>query len=256
MGLDMHRAQQRAKGGLRAAAHFVWPSRSLVSGRHHGGDGLIAPEDFAQLTFLGASGCRQCALPVETDLGEANLCGQCAAKPPRWDAARAALAYDDVSRKLVLDLKHAGRRDGLGTFASWMNLAAHDVLADADRIVPVPLHYRRLVHRGFNQSGWLAQGLSRRSGVPARVDTLVRRKPTPTQGGLSARERWRNVRAAFAVRPERRAEVDGARIILVDDVFTTGATLSACSLALKRAGAAHIAVVVLARVVRPSDVTI
>ncbi|MAN72595.1 MAG: amidophosphoribosyltransferase [Henriciella sp.] len=256
MGLDMHLVQRRAKGGLRSAAHFIWPSRSLVSGRHHGGIGLIAPEDFARLSFLGDSGCRQCALPLDTDLGEESLCGKCAAKPPRWDAARAALAYDDTSRKLVLDLKHAGRRDGLTTFASWMTQAAGDLLEEADLIVPVPLHYRRLVKRGFNQSGWLAQGLARKSGIPASIDTLVRRKPTPSQGGLSARERWRNVRAAFAVRDGARARIEGARILLVDDVFTTGATLSACSLALRRAGAAHIGVVVLARVVRPSDVTI
>ena len=256
MGLDMHLVRQRAKGGLRAAAHFVWPSRSLVSGQHHGGEGLIAPDDFAQLTFLGASGCRQCALPLESDLGEANLCGKCAAKPHRWDAARAALAYDDVSRKLVLDLKHAGRRDGLSTFANWMTLASSELLDEADLIVPVPLHYRRLVHRGFNQSGWLAQALSQRSGVPSKVDALVRRKPTPSQGGLSARERWRNVRAAFELRPAHKPLIDGRRVILVDDVFTTGATLSACSRALRRAGASHISLVVLARVVRPSDITI
>ena len=252
----MHLVQRRAKGGLRSAAHFIWPSRSLVSGRHHGGIGLIAPEDFARLSFLGDSGCRQCALPLDTDLGEESLCGKCAAKPPRWDAARAALAYDDTSRKLVLDLKHAGRRDGLAIYGNWLAMAAPDILPSADLIVPVPLHFRRLARRGFNQSAWLAAAVAKRAGRPAGLDTLVRHKPTPSQAGRSAGERWRNVRAAFHVRPSRAEQVEGARIVLVDDVFTTGATLSACTRALKKGGAAHVSTLVLARVVRPSDLTI
>lgn len=252
----MHRVGRAAKSGLRFAADFVWPSRSLVTGEHHGGRGLIAPADFATLRFLNGGSCRKCALPLETDLGEASLCGACAARPPVWDEARAALAYDDTSRKLVLDLKHAGRRDGLPVFANWMHMAARDVLDDADLIVPVPLHYRRLARRGFNQSAWLSAAISRRSGVPAGLDALVRHKPTPTQGGRSASDRWRNVRAAFHVRPSRQEAVDGARITLVDDVYTTGATLSACVRALKKGGADHVSALVLARVVRPGDLTI
>ena len=252
----MHRVNRLAKSGLRLAANFVWPSRSLVTGEHHGGQGLISAAEFARLSFLAGSGCRKCALPLETDLGDASLCGACTAKPPAWDEARAALAYDDTSRKLVLDLKHAGRRDGLSTYGTWMSLAGADLLPAADLIVPVPLHFRRLAHRGFNQSAWLASSIARRSGRPAGLDTLVRHKPTPSQGGRSAGERWRNVRAAFRVRPSRAEAVEGARIVLVDDVFTTGATLSACTRALKKGGAAHVSALVLARVVRPSDLTI
>ena len=252
----MHRVNRVAKSGLRLAADFVWPARSLVTGEHHGSQGLIPAAEFAKLSFLAGSGCRKCALPLQSDLGDASLCGACAAKPTAWDEARAALAYDDSSRKLVLDLKHAGRRDGLATYANWMAMAATDLLETADLIVPVPLHFRRLVRRGFNQSAWLASALSRRSGRPAGLDALVRHKPTPTQGGRSAGERWRNVRAAFHVRPSRAADIENARIVLVDDVLTTGATLSACTRALKKGGAAHVSALVLARVVRPSDLTI
>lgn len=256
MRLDMHRMGRAAKARLRSAADFVWPSRSLISGEHHGGSGLIAPEDFAQLTFLSGAGCRRCAQPVDIDLGDASLCGACAARPPLWDEARAALAYDDASRKPILDLKRAGRRDGLETFGTWLSLAGRDVVEPADLIIPVPLHYRRLASRGFNQSAWLAGALAARTGKPLGVDTLIRRKPTPSQAGLSARERRLNVRAAFDVRPERANTIEAARIVLVDDVFTTGATLGACSRALKKASAAHISVLVLARVVRPGDITI
>ncbi len=208
------------------------------------------------MTFLNGAGCRQCALPLERDLGDASICGACAAHPPLWDAARAAIEYDDASRKPILDLKRAGRREGLTTFATWMALAGRDLLQDTDLIVPVPLHYRRLASRGFNQSAWLAASLSRRSGVPYCVDALVRHKPTPSQGGLSARERRLNVRGAFSVRPARRDRVEGRHILLVDDVYTTGSTLNACTRALKKADPSHISVLVLSRVVRPSDVTI
>ncbi len=235
---------------------FIWPPRSLLTGLSHGGQGLIPPEDFSRLSFLGGSGCRGCAMPMEADLGDATLCGACAAKPPRWQAARAALQYDDASRKAILDLKRAGRRDGLPVFATWMDMAGRDVLASADLILPVPLHYRRLASRGFNQSGWLAAALSRRTGRPAIMDALVRHKPTPSQGGLTARERRRNVRGAFTLRPSKRDVIEGAHIVLVDDVYTTGATLSACTLALQRGKAASVSILVLARVVRPADITI
>lgn len=252
----MHRMARVAKSGLRSAGRFVWPSRSLVSGDHHGGDGLISASDFSKLTFLAGTGCRGCALPLDSDLGEANLCAACAAKPPLWNEARAALAYDDTSRKLILALKRAGRREGLATYSRWMNLAGGELVSAADLIIPVPLHYRRLASRGFNQSGWLASGLARQTGTPYSPDALRRTKPTTTQGGLSARERFRNVRNAFEVRASRAELVEDRRILLVDDVYTTGATLKACTRALKKSKAARIDVLVLARVVRPSDVTI
>lgn len=252
----MHRMRRAAKSRLRSLGDFIWPSRSLVSGEYHGGSGLISADDFARLTFLNGSGCRHCALPLERDLGDASVCGACAARPPLWDAARAAVEYDDASRKPILDLKRAGRRDGLTTFATWMALAGRDLLDEADLIVPVPLHYRRLASRGFNQSAWLASGLSRHTGIPHCVDALVRLRPTPSQGGLSARERRLNVRGAFKVRPDRQDSVEGRRVILIDDVYTTGSTLMACTRALKKAKTAHVGVLVLSRVVRPSDVTI
>lgn len=252
----MHRMTRAAKSGLRSLGDFVWPARSLVSGEFHGGDGLIPAQDFAKISFLTGSGCRRCAIPLDTDLGEASLCGACAARPPLWDEARAAVQYDDASRKTVLDLKRAGRREGLATYAGWMALAGRDLIARSDLIIPVPLHYRRLASRGFNQSGWLAGALARRTGLPYSPDLIRRTRPTPTQGGLSARERRRNVRGAFEVRRGRQPDIERRRILLIDDVYTTGSTLTACTRALKKGKAAEVYVLVLARVVRPSDVTI
>jgi len=124
--------------------HLIWPPRSLVGGENPISGSAIAPDDFAKLTFLSGAGCRRCAVPTEIDLGEASLCGACAAKQPLWDQARAALAYDDISKRAILDLKHAGRRDGLDVIGNWMAIAGDDILQSSDALIPVPLHYRRL----------------------------------------------------------------------------------------------------------------
>lgn len=241
---------------MRSLARFIWPQRSILSGERHPGDGAISPEDFARLHFLNGVGCARCAAEVEIDLGADNLCGACAARPPAWNQARAAIAYDDMSRQAILDLKYAARRDGLQTLINWMVLAGQDVLAETDYLVPVPLHYRRLARRGFNQAGWLASGIARQVGTGLVVDGLKRTKPTRSQAGLSARQRRRNVAGAFAARASAMRKIAGSRLTLVDDVYTTGSTLTACTAALKKAGAEEVNVLVLARVVKDTDVTI
>jgi len=241
---------------MRSIAGFIWPARSILTGERHGGIGAVSAEDFAKLHFLNGAGCRTCAAPLDVDLGEDSLCGACAARLPRWDQARAALAYDEASRQAILELKYSGRRDGLAAMTNWMALAGQDVLAETDYLVPVPLHYRRLAKRGFNQAGWLALGVGQHAGVATLVDAIVRTKATPSQGGLSARQRAKNVAGAFKVRRTRRKRLGGARVTLVDDVYTTGSTLAACTKALSQAGTASVNVLVLARVVRGTDVTI
>lgn len=252
----MQRLKRSIKTGWQSAAGFIWPDRSLLSGERHGGRGAISAEDFSELRFLFGSGCRSCALPLEIDLGEDSLCAACLARPPRWDAGRAALAYDDVSKRAILDLKHAARRDGLSILGNWMMQAGQDILARSDVIVPVPLHYRRLAQRGFNQSAWLGKEISKRSGVPMLVSGLKRGRATPSQGGLTARQRRRNVAGAFSVARTAAKRIRGAHVVLVDDVLTTGSTLSACTRALKQGGATEVSILVLARVVRETDTTI
>ena len=256
MGRGMNQSAGFAKQALRRAAEFMWPSRSLVSGRRTGAEGAVPPEDWAQLQFITAPLCDTCGIPFEIDLGHGALCAACLARPPKWGRARAALAYNDGSRKPILDLKYAGRRDGVATMAGWMATAGRDLLTSADLIIPVPLHYRRLIRRGYNQSGWLAGGIGALTGTPIAHAAIKRTKATRTQGGLSARLRRRNVAGAFAIRRSASKRIKGARIVLVDDVLTTGATLSACVRVLKAAGAANVDVLVLARVVRERDITI
>jgi ComF family protein len=201
-----------------------------------------------RLTFLAPPWCSCCGLPFEQAIGDGAICAACAGDAPDFDRARAALAYDDASRPLLLAFKHGDRLEGVATFAGWLNAAARDCLADADLIAPVPLHRWRLWARRYNQAAELARALSRRSAVACDPCLLLRRRRTNSQGGLSAAGRRRNVAGAFALR--QGADIAGRRILLVDDVFTTGATLNGCARVLKRAGAARVDCAVLARVVR------
>lgn len=171
------------------------------------------------------------------------------AEPPAFDKARAVLAYDDLTRPLVLALKHAGRKDGVKLFANWIAQIVPNI-DEIDLIVPVPAHWTRLFERGYNQAAWLAQALGKQSRKTWRPDVLIRHRKTGSQNGLSLKGRQRNVQGAFKV--VRR--LDGMSILLVDDVYTTGATLEACAKALKRSGARNVYAVSLLRVCKPKTI--
>jgi ComF family protein len=209
----------------------------------------LCPTCWGGLCLLAPPWCRCCGFPLPYAPAEAPLCAGCARNPPAFDRARAALRYDAQSSRIILGFKRAGRLDGVPLFARWMVQAGEELLADADLILPVPLHRWRLLRRGFNQSAVLAQRIGSLVGRSWAPRVLERQRATVSQQGLGAAARQQNVTArAFRVRhPER---VAGARILLVDDVQTTGATLTACTTVLRRAGAEHVDVLMLARVVR------
>jgi len=173
------------------------------------------------------------------------------ANPPAYDRARAAVRYDDTARTLVQSFKYSDRLDLAPMMGRWMARAGRELLADADALLPVPLHWRRLWARRFNQSAALAGTISEMCGVPVMHDVLKRVRATPQQVGLSRTERADNVQGAFRVPAEEKANVAGRRLVLIDDVLTSGATADTCARALLRAGAAHVDVLVFARVVAP-----
>jgi ComF family protein len=220
----------------------------------------VAEEGFcascwSQITFLDGPGCACCGLPFPVALEGENFCAACLTKPPAFDSARAIFTYDEKSRGAVLALKHADRLDLVPGFARWLARSGRAVLEGSDVVIPVPLHPWRLWRRRYNQSAELARRLARDWKLAYAPSALVRSRPTPSQGAMaSARARRRNVLGAFKV-PDPDL-IAGKRILLLDDVLTTGATVQACCRALKRAGASHVHVLALARVVKASDVLI
>lgn len=204
------------------------------------------------LIFLGSPCCRRCGLPFEYDAGEGAECGACLAHPPAFDSLRAAVAYGNVARAVVLKLKYGGRPAVAATCAHFMR--RHLGESEGALLVPVPLHRWRIWSRGYNQSALIARALSRGGhGCEAALDIIERVKRTPPLRGMSRSERARTVAGAFALSSNSRERVKGRAIILVDDVYTTGATADACARLLRRAGAASVNILCWARVVRTDD---
>lgn len=214
------------------------------------GDGAgLCAGCWAKLHFIEPPYCARLGIPFTYDPGPGLLSMEAIANPPAYDRARAAVRYDEIARELVHRFKYGDRVDLAPMMGQWMARAGRELTAEADAFVPVPLHWRRLWARRFNQSAALAHAVSSVSSVPVLLETLRRVRATPQQVGLDKGERATNVQGAFRVAPEKKADVAGRRLILVDDVLTSGATVNACARALLRAGAAHVDVLVFARVV-------
>jgi len=218
--------------------------------------GALCAACWARLSFIAPPYCERLGIPFAYDPGPGVLSMEALADPPAYGRARAALRYDEVARTLVHAFKYGDRLDLAPALGRWMAQAGHALLADADALVPVPLHWRRQWARRFNQAAALARAISRASGVPVLDDALKRVRATRQQVGLNQAERGANVQGAFAVAPGSRAAVRGRRLVLVDDVLTSGATADTCARALLRSGAAGVDVLVLARVVRGPDAPI
>lgn len=233
-----------------AAIDVILPPRCLASGEVVAQAGMVSPGSWAVLRFIGAPQCGCCGYPFEFAVEGELLCGACIQERPSYSAARAALVYDDASRGMILKFKHADHLHAAPTFIPWMERAGREILAAADLIIPVPLHRLRFLKRRYNQSAVLASLLARRAQKECIPDVLLRRRATVSQGHLDFRERHSNVKRAFFVHPRYAAAVAGKRIVLVDDVYTTGATVGECAKTLLKAGAADVSVLTIARVVK------
>jgi ComF family protein len=192
------------------------------------------------------------AFPLPYDAGEGSLSAAAIASPRVYDRARAAARYSDTMRELVQSFKYRNWHEGLPLFACWLSKAGAELLAAADLIVPVPLYFSRLWWRRFKQSAMLALALGRLTGIPVHCFVLKRVRRTTSLVGLSADQRRRNVAGAFKVDKARTVSLKGLRIVVVDDVITTGATAEAYARVLKRAKAARVDVLARARAVEPT----
>lgn len=236
---------------FRRALDAVLPPLCLSCGVVVAEPGSLCPECWSRVGFLAPPLCQACGHPFDVDPGAGGelVCGACLVKPPPWRRARAVFRYDRHSKPLILRFKHADRLEGGSAFARWMARAGAEMLAEAEVIVPVPLHRWRLLARRYNQAAVLALALGRHSGVAVVPDALVRTRRTPAQGHMDREQRRRNVAGAFAVPESRQPLITGRRVLLVDDVLTTGATMGECVRMLTKAGAAAVDVLTLGRVV-------
>ncbi len=240
-----------------AALDLLYPPVCLACRRAIGVHGGLCPNCWSAMRFIERPYCERLGTPFETDLA-ANESGRIVsaaalADPPVFARARAVARFEDgPARTLVHRLKYGDRGELAGPMGRWMARAGAELLGEADLLVPVPLHRLRLAHRRFNQSAALARAVSALSGVPLKNDLLTRVKPTPPQVGLTRRLRAMNVQGAFQVSPERRIELTERRVVLVDDVMTSGATMNAAARILLRAGAKQVDALVFARTVSES----
>ena len=215
--------------------------------------GQLCATCFQHITFIGEPSCRRCGIPFATaeDAGAEGQCRRCIVNPPSWRRAKAALLYDEYAKTLILPLKHTDREETVAVLALHMHRAGAALLAGAHALVPVPLHRSRLLARRYNQAALLAHAIGRRAHIPVLPDALQRTRPTVSLGGLDGAERHAALENAITVRPNRRILIAASRVVLIDDVLTSGATGNACARALLDAGAARVDVLVASRVPHP-----
>lgn len=234
-----------------AVLDALLPPRCLSCGTVMESPGNLCPDCWRQITFISPPLCALCGMPFEFEAEANSLCGACTQRPPTYGRARAVFSYDGFSRNLVLAFKYGDRTDAAPPFGRWLARAGTEVLDGADVLVPVPLHWTRLLGRRYNQAALLAFALARETGISVVPDILHRRRRTPPQGFMTVAQRARNLRGAIGLRSNgrtrRATRVEGQRIVLVDDVMTTGATVSECARVLLSAGTQSVDVLTLAR---------
>lgn len=225
----------------------IFPPRCFGCGDMVEDSGGLCSRCWQDVHFISQPYCASCAYPFEYAIGEEGLCGQCIAQPPPYDKARAVFRYEDASSGFITGFKYSDKTYAAPMLAQWLHRVGRELLEEADMMVPVPLHRKRLFQRRYNQAALLCQALGKLSGLPVLPDGLVRVKHNPPQAGLRHKARKRNVQGAFTVAQRSKPGIAGKIIVLVDDVMTTGATVQACSKALKQAGAKQVYVLVLGR---------
>ena len=215
--------------------------------------GQLCPACFRKTAFLTEPCCSRCGVGFGAagQGGGQRVCPRCRERPPSWGAARAALRYDEQGKRIVLPLKYADRVQNAQALAPHMLRAGAALVAAADWLVPVPLHRRRLLARRYNQAALLAQAVARLSGRPALLDGLQRVRVTAPLGEKSPAERAAELAGAFAVRASRQAQLVDSRVLLVDDILTSGATAEACTRVLLAAGVLRVDVLAAARTTDP-----
>lgn len=236
---------------MQAVIEAVYPPQCITCSALVTTDFGLCGDCWRETPFISGLVCRLCGTPVPGEGDEATaVCDDCLRIARPWDAARAAMLYRDNARRMVLALKHGDRMDLARPAGQWLARAARPMIRPDSVVVPVPLHWWRMLRRTYNQSALLSAALARVAGLPHCPDALIRQRNTGSQEGRDRDARFANLSGAFRVHPRRRAMVEGRDILLVDDVMTSGATFAAATEALLAAGARTVCAVALARVAK------
>lgn len=233
---------------LKSALHLIYPPRCLTCRELVDDDFGLCGTCWRDTPFISGLVCDQCGVPLPgEDDGQAELCDACLRIARPWAQGRAALLYKDLGRRLVLSLKHGDRSDLAKPAALWLARAAKPMLRDRMLVAPVPLHWSRMLKRRFNQSAVLAEAFAKHVDLPYCPDLLVRSRRTPSLAGMSFDERFRTTDGAIKPNPAQAQQAKERPVLIIDDVMTAGATLSACTQAAYAAGASEVCVLTLAR---------
>lgn len=229
-------------------ADFLLPPLCPATGENVDTLGMVAPQYWTSLNFINAPYCTRCGTPFEFEASHLS-CGHCIDNPPTYNQNRSALTYDDASREIILRFKHGDQTHAVKAFIPWLKQAGYELLESTDIITPVPLHTMRLIKRRYNQSDLIGRELSKHyPDITYIPDALIRVKNTVPQGHKKAKDRKTNVSRAFKMTPKH--NIEGKKILLIDDVYTTGATLNECAKTLYHAGATEVNCLTLARAVK------
>jgi ComF family protein len=246
----LHSGRSKIDASLRFAGqgvlNFLLPLRCICCDQRVGSEGSLCARCWRDVPFIEKPWCHRLGTPFSYDVGDEAWSPAAIAAPPEFDRLRSVAFYDGPARSLVLALKFSGRRELARSMGSWMSRSGGEFLHKDSLIVPVPLHWFRLLSRRFNQAADLAKAVSLECGGQYEPQLLKRTKRTRQQVGLSAKDRRTNVRSAFAVDKKCLGDLQGRHIVLIDDVLTTGATIAACSKVLLKAGAASVDVLTFA----------
>lgn len=256
--MDYLSLYKQALDVLQKVFDIILPPRCPLTGDNVDDQGMLSADAWVSLNFIAAPYCKCCGMPFIFDRqGEDNngaqsdeLCMKCLEKAPPYNSARAALVYNDHSRPLILGFKHGDKTHFIRNFLPWLHSAGRNFLLDADAIIPVPLHHTRLIARRYNQAAIMAKYLEKTTEKPAIIDALLRTRATPPQGHLTIDQRQKNVSKAFTLKKKYENQIKDKKIVLVDDVYTTGATVNECTKVLKSGGAQEVHILTIARVVK------
>ena len=230
---------------------FILPPLCPATGEIVDTLGMVDSKYWQSLNFIHAPCCKICGTPFAFEIQTDMACGTCLETPPTYNTHRSALVYDDASKSLILRFKHGDQTHAVKAFIPWLRQAGRELITQADIIMPVPLHKNRLIKRRYNQANLIGRELIKHYPDKTYLaDGLLRKKQTESQGHKKADDRRRNVAGAFAVSPIHKDIIEGKNILLLDDVYTTGATVNECAKTLLKAETQSVNILTLARVVK------